>query len=104
MDVEITGPKFTYQKRDGKFGGPDCGLGYGGPLAAKDRHTFSAKVTGDYAKIEFHDGNRIVGEAAAAPWQIEGVTLEPGLRVLFAVGVKAGGTRAASRPAFAIVR
>ena len=102
-DVEITGPKLTYQKRDGKWGGPDCGLGYGGPLAAKDRHTFSAKVTGDYAKVEFHDGHRIVGEATAAPWQLDGATLEPGLRVLFAVGVKADGTRAASRPAFVIV-
>lgn len=104
VDVEITGPKLTYQKRDGKWGGPDCGLGYGGPLAAKDRHTFSAKITGDYAKVEFHDGHRILGEAKAAPWQLPDVTLEPGLRVLFAVGVKADGSRAASRPAFVIVQ
>jgi hypothetical protein len=104
VDVEITGPKLTYQKRDGKWGGPDCGLGYGGPLAAKDRHTFSAKVTGDYVKVEFHDGNRIVGEASTAPWQLYGVTLDPGLRVLFAVGVKSDGARATSRPAFVIVR
>jgi hypothetical protein len=102
--VEITGPKLTYQKRDGKWGGPDCGLGYGGPLAAKDRHSFSAKITGDYAKVEFHDGHRLVGETTATPWTLDGVTLEPGLRVLFAVGVKADGTRAASRPAFVIVR
>ena len=104
VDVEITGPKFTYQKRDGKWGGPDSGLGYGGPLAAKDRHTFSAKVTGDYGKVEFHDGNRRLGEAKAAPWELPGVTLEPGLRVLFVVGVKADGSRAASRPAFVIVK
>ena len=55
-------------------------------------------------KVEFHDGNRIVGEASAAPWQLYGVTLDPGLRVLFAVGVKSDGTRAMSRPAFVIVR
>ena len=55
-------------------------------------------------KVEFHDGHRIIGEAKAAPWQLAGVKLEPGLRVLFAVGVKPDGTRAASRPAFAIVR
>lgn len=96
IDVKITGPKFNYQKRDGKWGGPDCGLGYGGALVAKDAHTFSAKVTGDYAAIEFHDGNRIVGEAKAAPWTVEGVKLAPGLRVLFAVSVRADGTRAAS--------
>lgn len=103
-DLEITGPKFSYQKRDGKWGGPDCGLGYGGPLAAKDRHTFSAKVTGDYVRIEFHDGNRIVGEAKAAPWELPGITLAPGLRTLFAVGVKPDGSRAASRPAFVILK
>jgi len=55
-------------------------------------------------KVEFHDGNRIVGEASTAPWHLYGVTLDPGLRVLFAVGVKSDGTRATSRPAFVIVR
>jgi len=89
---------------DGKWGGPDCGLGYGGPLAAKDAHTFSARVSGAYAKVEFHDGNRLVGEATGAPWTVEGVKLAPGLRMLFAVGVKPNGIRAASRPAFVIVR
>ncbi|MFM9963425.1 MAG: hypothetical protein ACKV2Q_19630 [Planctomycetaceae bacterium] len=103
-DLEITGPKLTYQKRDNKWGGPDCGLGYGGPLKAGDQHTFSAKVSGDYARVEYHDGHRIVGASDAAPWTVAGVTLEPGLRVLFAAGVKADGTRAASRPAFVIVK
>jgi hypothetical protein len=104
VDLEIIGPKLTYQKRDGKWGGLDCGLGYGGPLNAADRHTFSAKVSGDYAKVEFHDGPRRVAESAAAPWQAEGISLSPGLRVLFAVGVRSDGSRAASRPAFVIVR
>lgn len=89
---------------DDIWGGPDCGLGYGGFLSADDSHTFTAAVKGDYSKVEFHDGDRIVGEATAAPWEFNDVELEPGLRVLFAVGVKAAGARAASRPAFVIVK
>lgn len=103
-DIQLTGPKLPYSKHDGKWGGPQCGMGYGGHLAASEAHTFSATVAGEYAKVEFHDGHRIVGEATAAPWELTGVKLEPGLRVLFAVGVKADGARAASRPAFVIVR
>jgi hypothetical protein len=56
------------------------------------------------AKIEYHDGHRVVGEATETTWTLEGVKLEPGLHVLFAVGVKADGTRCASRPALAIVK
>ena len=104
-DLEITGPKFPYSKRNGKWGGDgECGLGYGGYLSAADSHTFSANVKGDYAKVKFHDGHRIVGEATTAPWEVKGVKLEPGLRTLFAVGVKGDGTRSASRPAFVIVK
>lgn len=103
-DLEITGPKLVYAKRNDKWGGPDCGLGYGGYLSTQDLHTFSAKVKGDYQKIVFHDGNRIVGDASAAPWEAQRVKIEPGLRVLFAVGVKADGRRAASRPTFVIVK
>ncbi|MEZ6110201.1 MAG: hypothetical protein R3C99_04185 [Pirellulaceae bacterium] len=103
-DLEITGPKRVYAKRNDKWGGPDCGLGYGGYLSAADEHTFSAAVRGDYAKIEFHDGHRIVGEANSAPWEVKGVKLEAGLRTLFAVGVKTDGARSASRPAFVIVK
>ena len=66
--------------------------------------SFSAEVTGDYLRVEFHDGNRVLGEATEAPWTLEGVELEAGLRVLFAVGVKADGSRSASRPALAIVK
>lgn len=103
-DLEITQPTRPYQKRDGEWGGPDCGLGYGGYLSATDEHTFSARVSGDYKKIVYHDGNRVLGEATEAPWTLEGVTLQPGLRVLFAVGVTADGKRSASRPALAITR
>jgi len=103
-DLEITGPKLPYQNRNGKWGGPECGLGYGGYLAKEEAHVFSARVTGDYVNVEFHDGDRVLGEAAQSPWVLEDVKLEPGLRVLFAVGVKSDGTRSASRPALVIVR
>ncbi len=103
-DLAITGPKLPYRKKDGRWGGPECGLGYNGYLNASDKHTFAAKVTGDYVKVEFYDGNRKLGETDKAPWTMNGVTLQPGLRVLFAVGVKADGTRQASRPAFAIAK
>ena len=103
-DIEITGPKFVYRKKDGKWGGPECGLGYGGYISTADPATFSAKVNADYVKVEFHDGNRIVGVAEKEPWKFEGVTLKPGLHAFFAVGVTGDGKRSASRPAFAIVR
>jgi hypothetical protein len=48
-------------------------------------------------------GDRIVGEASSAPWQVSGVKLERGLRALFAVGVAADGKRCASRPAIVVV-
>ena len=44
------------------------------------------KLTGDYVKVEFHDGNRVVGGATKAPWQIKNIALKPGLHVLFGVG------------------
>jgi len=103
-DLTITSPKVAYRKKDNKWGGPECGLGYGGPLASSGSHTFSAKNSGDYVKVEFHDGDRIVGVSNAEPWTVEGIKLEPGLRVLFAVGVKSNGDRAASRPAVVIVQ
>ena len=88
------------------IGTPVCGLGYGGYLSAEDTHDFSAKLKGEtnYSKIEFHDGNRVLGETNSTPWELKGIKLEPGLRVLFAVGVKPDGSRAASRPAMVIIK
>jgi hypothetical protein len=103
-DLKLTGPVVEYRKKDGKWGGPECGLGYGGYLTASEPLTFTAESSGDYVKLEFHDGDQVLGAADKAPYELAGVKLEPGLRVLFAVGVKADGTRVASRPAFAIVR
>lgn len=104
-DLEITGPKFPYSKRNGKWGGEgDCGMGYGGYLAANSTHTFAAKVKGPYERIEFHDGDQLLGEAISPKWELTGVKLKPGLRVLFAVGVNQDGSRSASRPAIVIVK
>ena len=38
------------------------------------------------------------------PWTLPARKLEPGLRVLFAVGVKADGSHSASQPAIVIVK
>jgi len=102
-DVKLTAPVVEYSKNDGKWGGPKCGLGYNGPIKSSEGQTFTAEVKGDCTKVEFHDGDKVIGTANAAPWMVEGIKLERGLRVVFAVSVKADGTRQASRPAFAIV-
>lgn len=102
--VKLAGPVVEYRKKDGKWGGPECGLGYGGDLAATDPQTFAVKLSGEFASVEYHDGHRVVGTASEAPWEVAGVRLEPGLHALFAVGVGADGSRSASRPAFVIVQ
>jgi hypothetical protein len=102
-DLRLTAPVIEYRRKDGKWGGPECGLSYGGQVKAGTPLRFAAETAGDYAKVEFHDGNRIVGTATKAPWQAEGVKLERGLHALFAVGVTVDGSRRASRPAFLIV-
>lgn len=102
-DVKLTGPVKEYQRINGKWGGPECGLGYGGSVSAGKPLAFAAEAKGDYAKIEFHDGDRIVATADKAPWQTDGVKLERGLHALFAVGVAKDGTRRASHPGFLLV-
>lgn len=102
-DLLLTAPVLEYRKKDGKWGGPECGLGYRGTLRAGAILKFAAEMKGQYVKVEFHDGPDVVAMANGAPWQAQGVKLERGLRVLFAVGVRADGIRAASRPAFVIV-
>ena len=104
-DLKIIGPRRPYAKIDGKWGGKGaCGLGYGGFLSASETHTLSASVKGDYKKVMFHDGNRVLGETTDQPWTLPARKLQPGLRVLFAVGVKADGSSSASRPAIVIVK
>ena len=104
-DLKITGPRHPYSKIDGKWGGNGaCGLGYGGYLPAKEEHILSASVKGDYQKVLFYDGNQELGEASGPEWALPPRKLQPGLRVLFAVGVKADGSLAASKPAMVIVK
>ena len=104
-DLKITEPRHPYSKIDGKWGGNGaCGLGYGGYLSAKEEHILSASVKGDYEKVLFHDGNQELDEASGPAWALPPRELQPGLRVLFAVGVKADGSRAASKPAMVIVK
>jgi hypothetical protein len=102
-DLKLSAPVVEYRKAGDRWGGPDCGLGYGAPVAAGTPLRFAAETAGDYVKVEFHDGDRVVGTDDAPPWALEGVRLDRGLRALFAVGVKPDGSRRASRPAFLVV-
>ena len=104
-DLKITGPRHPYSKIDGKWGGNGaCGLGYGGYLSASETHVLSAIVKEGYEKVLFHDGNKVLGETKGPLWALPPRKLQPGLRVLFAVGIKADGSRSASRPAMVIVK
>jgi hypothetical protein len=103
-EVKLTGPVIEYRKKDGKWGGPDCGMGYGRVVAPGDPLVFSAEGNNSYAKMEFCSGDKVLGTAVKAPWQLEGVKLDRGLHVLYAVGVTADGSRSASRPGFLIVK
>jgi hypothetical protein len=102
-DLKLSSPVIEYRKANGAWGGKECGLGYGAPATAGAPLRFAAETSGAYVRIEFHDGDRIVATSDAAPWTAEGVKLDRGLRVLFAVGVAADGSRRASRPGFLIV-
>lgn len=99
-DLKLTAPIVEYRAKGDR---KDCGLGYGAVVKAGLPLKFAAESKGDYVKVEFHDGDRIVGTANSAPWQVEDIKLERGLRALFAVGVAADGSRKTSRAAFLVV-
>ena len=99
-DLKLTAPIVEYRKGGNR---KECGLGYGNVMKAGVPMTFAAEAKGNYVKIEFHDGDKIVGVAEKAPWQVGNIKLERGLRALFAVGVTAGGDRKVSRAAFLVV-
>lgn len=103
-DLKLTGPVIEYRKKDGKWGGPDCGLGYNGYLFADREYEFTADAKSDFERVEFHSGDKVIAVAKESPWNATGVRLQPGLHALFAVGVAKSGERSASRPAFAIVK
>lgn len=99
-DLKLTSPIVEYRSKGDR---KECGLGYGNVMKAAMPLTFTADAKGSYEKIEFHDGDKIVGVAEKAPWRIENVRLERGLHSLFAVGVMRSGERKASRAAFLVV-
>jgi hypothetical protein len=101
-DLKLSAPVVEYRKAGGSWGGKECGLGYGGSVTSGQPLRFAAEG-GEYTKVEFHDGDRIVGTSDRTPWQIESVKLDRGLHALFAVGVTSAGARHASRPAFLVV-
>jgi hypothetical protein len=82
----------------------DCGLGYSPPIKPGTPLKFAAEGTGEFAKVEFYTGNRLLGISDRAPWKLEEVKLDRGLHALFAVGVKTDGTRTSSRPALLMVK
>jgi hypothetical protein len=103
-DLKLTAPIVEYRKKDGKWGGPECGLGYGGIVATGTSLAFAAEGKGEYAKVEFRSGDRILGTTGNAPWKLDGVKLDRGLHALYAVGIRADGTMSSSRAAFLIVK
>lgn len=100
-DIKMTEPLIPYGRSKR---GPKMGLGYGGYFPADQPLSLSAETTGDYEKVEFYDGDKLLGTADAAPWTIDGVRLQSGLHAVYAVGVKADGQRAASNPAMAVAK
>lgn len=100
-DIKLTAPVVEYRGK-----GPerkDCGLGFDNIMKAGAPLAFAAETRGDYAKIEFRSGDRILGVAEKTPYRLEGIRLERGLHALFAVGVTSAGERKASRAAFLVV-
>jgi hypothetical protein len=95
-DLKVVKPVTEYHGGDRS----DCGAGYTKPTPAGAPVTVAAEVKGEYAKVELYDGNRLLGSAAAAPYEVAGVKFERGLHALIAVGITAEGKRVSSRPAF----
>jgi hypothetical protein len=100
-DIEMRQPAVPYSKASAYSS--DMANGYGGHLRAGAQVTCAAAVTGDYVRIEFYDGNIKLGEATAPSWSVQAtLPSERGVRAIHAVGIRPDGSRAASRPAFAI--
>lgn len=100
-DLKLTAPIVEYKKTGDRS---DCGFGYGKPVEAGTALVFTAEGNGEYAKVEFRSGDKLLGAAQKAPWKLEGVKLDRGLHALHAVGVKANGTMSSSRAAFLMVK
>jgi len=95
-DLKIVSPVTEYHGGDRS----DCGVGYTKFTPANTPVKIVAEVKGTYAKVEFRDGNKLLGTATAAPYEIDGIKFARGLHALIAVGITAEGKHVASHPAF----
>jgi hypothetical protein len=102
-ELQMTAPVVDFRKAAERKV-KDCGLGYSPPIKPGTPLTFAAEGTGEFAKVEFYTGNRLLGTSDKAPWKLDEVKLDRGLHALFAVGVKTDGTRTSSRPALLMVK
>lgn len=102
-DIKICSPKFSYRGSP-KGNEAQWGMGYGGFLSKDENHTFSVKLKSEFSKIEYFDGDQKLGESTGEPYELKGIKIEAGLRVLYAVGTKADGSKEACLPAIVIVR
>lgn len=100
-DIRMTEPIIPYGRTKR---GPKMGLGYGGFLPVDKPQTLEAATTGDYSKVEFYDGDKLLGTADSAPWVIDGVKFEAGLHAIYAVGITSDGQHTASHPAIAVAK
>lgn len=103
-EIKLTSPVIEYRKKDGKWGGPECGLGYGAAVSPSTSLDFAADTKSEFHRVEFRSGDKVLGTVEHAPWKLEGVKLERGLHALLAVGVRKDGTRTISRAAFLVVK
>lgn len=95
-DLKITGPVTEYHKGDRS----DCGAGYSKPTPAGNPVKITAEVKGTYTKVEFRDGNKLLGTATKAPYEVDGEKFDKGFHALIAVGITADGKNVSSHPAF----
>ena len=66
-------------------------------------HTTVRKGT-DISKIQYYDGDRLIGESTKAPWRVEWTQAPAGLRPLWAMWISSDGKKGVSNPALIIVR
>jgi hypothetical protein len=102
-ELQMTAPVVDFRKAAERKV-KDCGLGFSPPIKPGTPLKFAAEGTGEFAKVEFYTGNRLLGISDKAPWKLDEVKLDRGLHALFAVGVKTDGARTSSRPALLMVK
>lgn len=99
-DIKLISPIVEYRSKGER---KDCGLGFDNVQKTGAPMVFEATTTGEYAKIAFHSGDRVLGVVEKAPYRLEGVKLDRGLHALFVVGTTGTGERRTSRAAFLVV-